>query len=139
MYQRPRRNRRTEAIRGMVRETRLSVDNLVYPLFLVGGENTKDEIASLPGNYRFSLDMLLADMEESYDLGLRNFILFPSIPDQHKDKTGSYGYDPDNFYLKAATRIKEQFPDCTLISDAALDPIQRRRARRDCQERGDRE
>jgi porphobilinogen synthase len=122
MYQRPRRNRRTEAIRGMVRETRLSVDNLVYPLFLVGGENTKDEIASLPGNYRFSLDMLLADMEESYDLGLRNFILFPAIPDQHKDKTGSYGYDPDNFYLKAATRIKEQFPDCTLISDAALDP-----------------
>jgi porphobilinogen synthase len=122
MYQRPRRNRRTEAIRGMVRETRLSVDNLVYPLFLVGGEHTKEEIVSLPGNYRFSLDRLLEDMEESHELGLRNFILFPAIPDEHKDKIGSYSYDPENFYLKAATQIKKQFPDCTLISDAALDP-----------------
>jgi len=103
MNQRPRRNRHTPALRSMVRETRLTVDNLIYPLFLVDGKKTKDEIKSLPGNYRWSLDLLLLEIEECMELGLRNFVLFPAVKESLKDKKATYSYSPKNFYLKAAT------------------------------------
>jgi len=122
MLRRPRRNRRSGAQRAMIRETQLTTDHLVYPLFLVDGSNVKDEIASLPGNYRFSLDNLLLEIEECISLGLNNFILFPAVNEILKDKTATYSYDPDNFYLKAATAIKSRFPECCLISDVAMDP-----------------
>ncbi len=122
MLRRPRRNRRSAAQRAMIRETQLSTAHLVYPLFLVDGSHIKDEIASLPGNYRFSLDNLLIEIEESISLGLTNFILFPAVNEKLKDKTATYSYDPDNFYLRAATAIKVRFPECCLISDVAMDP-----------------
>jgi porphobilinogen synthase len=122
MQQRPRRNRRTEAIRGMVRETSLSTDHLIYPLFLVDGKNIAQEIHSLPGNYRWSLDRLLREIEQCCKLGLKNFILFPGVADQLKDKTATYSYHKDNFYLKAAAKIKKKFPNICLISDVAMDP-----------------
>ena len=122
MLQRPRRNRSSSAIRGMVEETHLTVDHLILPLFLVDGKNTKDEIHSLPGTFRWSLDLLLKEMEECMELGLRNFILFPAVPEELKDKTATYSYDSDNFYLKAATEIKKRFPECSLTSDVAMDP-----------------
>jgi len=106
----------------MIRETHLTTDHLIYPLFLVDGTNIKDEIASLPGNYRFSLDKLLVEIEECISLGLTNFILFPAVDEQLKDKTATYSYDPENFYLKAASAIKARFPECCLISDVAMDP-----------------
>ena len=119
---RPRRNRRGSAIRAMVQENRLSVSNLVFPLFMEDGEQIKVEIPSLPGIYRFSLDLLLNEIAECYELGLRNFILFPKIKDALKDLTGTYGLDPNNYYYKAAAKIKEQYPDIVLMSDVALDP-----------------
>jgi len=119
---RPRRNRRTTAIRDMVQEYRLTTSNLVYPLFMEDGSNIKVEIPSLPGVYRFSLELLLKEIEECYQLGLRNFILFPKIKDELKDETGTYGLRADNYYYQAARKIKETFPDIVLMSDVALDP-----------------
>jgi len=122
MHRRPRRNRSSAAIRGMVQETHLTVNHLIYPLFLVGGSGVKNEIHSLPGNFRLSLDNILREIEECMSLGINNFILFPAIPEDKKDKTGTHSYNPSNFYLKAAIAIKARFPECCLISDVALDP-----------------
>ena len=122
MLKRPRRNRRSEAIRGMTRETRLSVDNLVYPLFLFDGKKIKDEIHSLPGNYRMSKDNILREIGACMKLGIRNFILFPAVAEELKDKMATYSYDPKNFYLHTAMAIKKRFPECCLISDVAMDP-----------------
>ena len=122
MLRRPRRNRRSEAIRALARETHLSPGHLVQPFFLVDGAGQKAEIPSLPGAYRLSLDHVLAEIKECLSLGLRSFILFPAVPEKHKDKEGSYGYHPDNFYLKAAAEIKARFPGACLISDVAMDP-----------------
>ncbi|MFZ5551977.1 MAG: porphobilinogen synthase [Bacteroidota bacterium] len=119
---RPRRNRKSEAIRNMVRETHLSVSNLVYPLFLVDGKKIKSEVKSLPGNYRWSQDLLLREIESCMNLGLSSFVLFPSINDKLKDKTASYSYSKKNFYLEAIRKIKKEFPGCCLISDVAMDP-----------------
>jgi porphobilinogen synthase len=69
-----------------------------------------------------SLDNILKEIEECMSLGINSFILFPAIPEKNKDKTGTYSYDPSNFYLKVATAIKSRFPECCLISDVALDP-----------------
>jgi len=106
----------------MVQETRLTADNLIYPLFLVDGKKIKKEIKSLPGNYRWSLDLLLDEIAECMELGLRNFILFPAVKEKLKDKKATYSYHPKNFYLNAAKAIKKRFPDCCLISDVAMDP-----------------
>lgn len=122
MKSRPRRNRKSAAVRSMISETHLSADNLIYPFFLVDGNNIKEEIASLPGNYRWSLDLLLSEVESCIGLGLKNFILFPKIDDGLKDKTATYSYADDNYYLKVCREIKSRFPEVTLISDVAMDP-----------------
>ena len=119
---RPRRNRRSSSIRDMVQENRLNVSNLVFPLFIEDGQNIKVEIPSLPGIFRFSLDLLLKEIESCYKLGLRNFILFPKIKEELKDLIGSYGLDENNYYYRAASKIKQNFPDIVLMSDVALDP-----------------
>lgn len=122
MLRRPRRNRSSAAIRGMAQETHLQTEHLVQPLFLVDGKNVRNEVHSLPGTFRLSLENVLAEVEECMKLGLSNFIMFPAIPDQLKDKTATYSYDPQNFYLTAAAEIKKRFPECCLISDVAMDP-----------------
>ena len=122
MLQRPRRNRKSSSIRKMVRENRVTAHDLIMPLFIVDGTGIEEQIPSLPMAYRRSLDMLLKEIEACIKLGLHSFILFPKIAKEHKNKSGSYSYDPNNFYLKAASTIKEKFPELTLISDVALDP-----------------
>ena len=122
LYRRPRRNRQSTAVRGLVRETHLRPERLVYPLFLLDGEKRKEQITSLPMAFRLSLDFILAEIEASMKLGIHSFILFPAIPDEHKDKTATYSYDDNNFYIKAARAIKDRFPECMLISDVAMDP-----------------
>jgi len=122
MYRRPRRNRKSKAIRSLTRETSLSIDHLIYPFFLVDGQGIKEEVSSLPGNYRWSLDLLLKELESCLALGMDKFMIFPKIKDSLKDKTGTYSFQSDNFYLKAATAIKKEFPNICLISDVALDP-----------------
>lgn len=122
MNRRPRRNRKSSAIRKMVRETTLTPDHLVYPLFLEEGKGIKSEVKSLPGNYRWSLDKMLKEIESCMNLGINSFMIFPHIAEKHKDKTGKYSYSKKNFYLKAAKQIKKNFPESVLISDVALDP-----------------
>lgn len=122
MHRRPRRNRNSDTIRGMVQETSLSLNNLIYPLFCENGKGIKTEIASLPGNFRFSQDKLLKEIESCIKLGLKSFILFPKVEDKLKDKKGTYSYSTKNYYLKVAKKIKAAFPEICLISDVALDP-----------------
>ncbi|NDB34708.1 MAG: porphobilinogen synthase, partial [Flavobacteriia bacterium] len=111
MVIRPRRNRKNAAIRAMVEETHLSADHLIYPLFLVDGLGIKDEIPSLPKNYRWSVDLLQNEIESSLRLGLNKFVLFPAVAEHLKDTIASYSYAEDNFYLKAIRTIKESFPE----------------------------
>jgi len=106
----------------MVRETTLSVHNLIYPMFIVDGKGIKEEISSMPGNFRWSLDTLLPEIKECMNLGLNSFVLFPAIEETLKDSSASYSYDDANFYLKAIREIKKQFPKACLMSDVAMDP-----------------
>lgn len=122
MHRRPRRNRKSVSTRGLLRETSVRLENLIMPLFLVDGDNVAESISSLPVAKRFSLNKMLEEIDECISLGLTNFILFPKIPSDKKDKTGSFSYDPQNFYLVAAKKIKKAFPQINLISDVALDP-----------------
>jgi porphobilinogen synthase len=110
------------AIRAMVEETKIGTEHLIYPLFLKDGNNVKEEIASLPTNYRWSIDLLLKEMEECISYGVMSYDLFPAVDDSLKDKIGSYSWAEDNFYLKAIRKIKETFPEVVLMSDVALDP-----------------
>ena len=119
---RPRRNRKLAAIREMVQESHLATDHLIYPMFLVDGNQIKDEISSLPGNYRWSFDLLCKEIESSLVLGLNKFVLFPAVSDYLKDPMASYSYAEENFYLHAIRGVKERFPEAVLMSDVALDP-----------------
>jgi porphobilinogen synthase len=122
MLSRPRRNRKSSAMRSMMQETQLGLNNLIYPLFMVDGKNIKSEIKSMPGNFRWSTELLLKEIESCIKLGIHSFILFPAVEDSLKDKTATYSYSKKNFYLKAIRDIKTRFPEITLISDVAMDP-----------------
>ena len=119
---RPRRNRKSAAIRNMVEETKLGVENLIYPIFLKDGNNIKEEVSSLPNNFRWSIDRLLPELESCLKLGITTFDIFPAVGESLKDKIASYSYSEDNFYLHAIRKIKETFPELMLMSDVALDP-----------------
>lgn len=122
MLQRLRRNRQSASIRKLVRENRVTADDLIMPLFLVEGKGIEEQISSLTVAYRRSLDTTMKEIRSCLKLGLHTFIMFPKVSDENKDKIGTYSYSSDNFYLKAATKIKAKFPEITLISDVALDP-----------------
>ena len=122
MNQRPRRNRKSNAIRNMVSETKLSASALIYPLFLIEGINKKIAIESMPNCYRWSIDLLLKEVEDCGKLGIENFVLFPAVEEHLKDKKATYSYNSKNFYLKAIKEIKNKFPEFTLMSDVAMDP-----------------
>ncbi len=122
MEVRPRRNRKSETIRNMVRETSVSLSSLMYPLFLVDGVKKQIPISSMPGIHRWSEDLLLKEIEECVQLGIHSFVLFPAVIDNLKDKVATYGSDPNNFYLRAAKNIKSNFPEVCLMSDVAMDP-----------------
>ena len=119
---RPRRNRKSSAIRSMIEETKLGVENLIYPIFLVDGVNVKTEVSSLPGNYRWSIDLLVKEVEECIKLGIYTFDIFPAVDENLKDVHASYSYADDNFYLKAIRTLKETFPEIVIMSDVAMDP-----------------
>ncbi|MFM8242687.1 MAG: porphobilinogen synthase, partial [Crocinitomicaceae bacterium] len=84
---RPRRNRKSAAIRNMVAETHLGVEHLIYPIFLKSGKGIKEEISSLPGNYRWSIDTLLHELEGCLSLGIKTIDIFPAVDESLKDKT----------------------------------------------------
>jgi porphobilinogen synthase len=120
---RPRRLRRTPAIRRLVRETVLTVDDLIYPMFVMEGENIREEVSSMPGSYRYTLDLLLKEIEEVFALGINAIALFPAVPPEKKDVTGTESYNPDGLIQRTVRAIKQSTPDIIVITDVALDPF----------------
>ncbi len=106
----------------MVEETQLGVQHLIYPIFLKDGKGIKDEVASLPNNYRWSLDMLLPEIEACLNLGIKTFDIFPAVDEALKDQMASYSWASDNFYLHAIAAIKARFPEVVIMTDVAMDP-----------------
>lgn len=122
MNRRPRRNRKSEVVRNLVEETTLSVNDLIFPLFLIPGEKKKVEVDSMPGIYRFSIDKMLEEIESCMKLGVKSFDVFPAYPEELKDSVASESYNPETFYLKGLREIKKNFPELCLMSDVAMDP-----------------
>jgi porphobilinogen synthase len=115
---RPRRLRRNEIIREIVRETELSVGDLVYPMFIIPGTAVREEIISMPGIFRQSIDNAIEEIEEARDLGIRAVLLF-GIPER-KDELGSEGYDDNGIIQRALRRIKERVDGVLLITDVCM-------------------
>ncbi|HLU90908.1 MAG TPA: porphobilinogen synthase [Cyclobacteriaceae bacterium] len=122
MLRRPRRNRKSAVIRSMVEETRLSVKDFIFPLFLIDGENKKIEVSSMPGIFRYSVDRMLEEIGACMDLGIKAFDIFPAYAESKKDSIASEGYNPDTFYLRALAKIKDTFPEACVMTDVAMDP-----------------
>ncbi len=123
LIQRPRRLRRTPGLRSMVRENQLTVDDLIYPMFVMEGENQKVEISSMPGCYRYTLDLLLEEIKQVSELGINAIALFPLIPEAKKDDTGTESYNTDGLVQRTVKAIKQAVPDIIVITDVALDPF----------------
>ena len=119
---RPRRNRQSGVLREMVQETRLHVSDFILPLFVLEGRNVRTEVASMPGIFRHSPDLLLDEIGRCIDLGIKAFDLFPSLSDDKKDRTASESHNPDGLYLQTIRAIKTKYPDVLLMTDVAMDP-----------------
>ena len=122
MIRRPRRNRKSAVIRSMVQETYLPVEKIICPLFIIDGNGKKDEVKSMPGIFRYSIDTLLQEVGECILLGIHTFILFPAIADHLKDPHATESHRFDNLYLTAIRALKKEFPAICLITDVAMDP-----------------
>ena len=122
LSRRPRRHRRTAAIREMTQETTLSLSSLIFPMFVLEGTGVKSEVKSMPGICRFSLDTLLEEIREVTDLGIQAICLFPNYTEEKKDKRATESYREGTLYLNALKEIKDKFPDLTLMTDIAMDP-----------------
>ncbi len=120
---RPRRLRRNPTVRSLVREANLSVDDFIYPMFVMEGENNRVEIPSMPEAYRFTLDLLVKEVEEIYALGIKAIALFPAVPEEKKDLTGSESFNPEGLAQRAVRAIKAAVPDVIIFTDVALDPF----------------
>lgn len=118
LLKRPRRLRSSEAMRRMVRETRMDKSSLVYPIFAIDGKNVKDEIPSMPGQYRYSVDQLPFALEELQEAEVNNILMF-GIPD-HKDEVGSQAYAEDGIVQRALRETKRTFPDMIAIADVCM-------------------
>ncbi len=122
MNQRPRRNRKSEAIRSLAQETFLTKNDLLFPLFLLPGQNKKEEIISMPGIFRWSLDLLLKEIESCLNLGIKAFAIFPCLPDTYKDTFATESTNTEGLYIKALYQIKKEFPQAVIMTDVAMDP-----------------
>lgn len=120
-----RRNRRlrtSEAIRSLVRETIISPNDFLVPLFVVEGKNIREEIASMPNYYRYSLDLLEKEVKELWNLGLKSVLLFVKIPDNLKDNNGTEALNNDGLMQRAIKIVKNVCPNMLVMTDVALDP-----------------
>lgn len=122
MLTRPRRNRKSQAIRDLVQETHVTTDDLVFPLFLLESPKGKIEVSSMPGINRLGLDLMLLEIEECLTLGIKAFDIFPVVDERHKDRMATNATVPGFFYLKALREIKKQFPEACIMTDVAMDP-----------------
>jgi porphobilinogen synthase len=121
-----RRNRRlrtTEAIRSLVRETTISPNDFLVPLFVVEGKGVKEEIASMPNYFRLSLDLLENEVKELWAMGLKSVLLFVKVPDNLKDNKGTEALNPNGLMQRAIKTVKNACPDMLVMTDVALDPF----------------
>lgn len=119
---RPRRNRKSEAIRNLVQENTVTVNDFIFPLFLIEGKNKRSEVKSMPGIYRLSPDLMLKEIESCLKLGIKAFDIFPSLTDKYKDKTATESLNKNGLYLKTLALIKKKFPEACIMTDVAMDP-----------------
>ncbi|AQS89286.1 delta-aminolevulinic acid dehydratase [Neoasaia chiangmaiensis NBRC 101099] len=119
---RPRRNRFDAFTRRLVAEHRLSVDDLIWPIFVCDGENIRTQVASMPGIERVSVDLLETHLARAVELGVPAVAIFPITPVSLRDAHGTESANPENLMCRAARRIKEAYPDLGIIGDVALDP-----------------
>ena len=120
-----RRNRRlrvNDTIRSLVKETIVTPDDFLVPLFVVEGTGVKEEIASMPGYYRYSLDLLAKEIKELWSLGLKSVLLFVKVPDNLKDNKGTEAANPNGLMQRAIKTVKEAAPQMLIMTDVALDP-----------------
>jgi porphobilinogen synthase len=122
MLHRPRRNRRTGAIRSLVRETRLDSSDFILPLFVMEGKKKRVPIAAMPGQSRLSIDQLLEVCREAFDLGIQAVALFPVLGDEKKDKFARESVNTGGLFLRAISEIKAKIPELAVITDVAMDP-----------------
>ena len=120
---RPRRMRKHEFNRSLIRENSLSVSDLIYPLFIIEGENKKEKIDSMPGIERLSIDQLLIEAKEIVDLKIQAIALFPVISPDKKTLEAEESYNSDGLIQKAVRALKRNFPELAVITDVALDPF----------------
>ncbi len=120
--QRNRRLRTNKAIRSLVQENTISVNDFLVPLFVVEGKGIKEEIASMPNYFRYSLDLLSAEVKELWDLGLKSVLVFVKVPDNLKDNKGTEALNPEGLMQRAVKKIKNAVPEMLVMTDVALDP-----------------
>ncbi len=116
--ERPRRMRRTEALRRLVRETTLAPDDLIWPLFVVPGKKVRNPVKSMPGVFQLSVDELVAEAQAGYDAGVRSVILF-GVPEA-KDELGTGAFDPDGIVPRAVRALKERLPGLVVMTDVCM-------------------
>lgn len=122
IIRRPRRNRKSAAIRALSQETRLHPSNLVSPLFVIDGQSRREEIKSMPGISRFSLDLLIKEAVELYSLGVQALDLFIYVSPEKKDRYGTEALRSGNLLQKAVQAVKKEVPEMCVMVDIALDP-----------------
>jgi porphobilinogen synthase len=106
----------------MVQENTVSVNDFIFPLFLIDGKNKTTEVNSMPGIFRYSPDLILKEIESCMKLGIKAFDVFPSINDKLKDKRATESLNKNGLYLKTLTQIKKEFPESCIMTDVAMDP-----------------
>jgi porphobilinogen synthase len=119
---RPRRLRQNQALRDLVQENSLNISNLIYPLFVMDGDEQKSEIGSMPGCYRRSIDLLTQEAREAFELGIKFVALFPLIDSVLKSDRAEEAYNPNGLIPRAIRVLKRELPELNIISDVALDP-----------------
>lgn len=119
---RPRRNRKNQSIRNLIRETTLTADDLIAPLFVIDGDNKKVPVDSMPGQFRYSIDELIKEAKTLYQNGINCVSLFPAIDDSLKDPFAKESKNPNGLYPKAILALKDALPDLVIMSDVAMDP-----------------
>ncbi len=122
MISRNRRLRTNDSIRSLVRETSLTTNDLVLPMFVMEGENKKEAIASMPGIFRQTLDLTVQTVKENYELGIKAVNLYMKVSDHLKDNTGKEAWNPNGLMQNAIKAIKDAVPGVVIMPDVALDP-----------------
>src|SRR5690554_1924848 len=120
---RHRRLRVNQSVRDLVRESHLSVNDFIVPLFVTEGSNIKEEISSMPNYFRLSIDNLEKEVKELWDLGLKSVLLFVKVPDNLKDNAGTEALNPDGLMQRAIKAVKNAVPEMVVMTDVALDPF----------------